>query len=112
MVESLADRSCVPCKGGTPPLNTEQSAALLSQLKGWQLEDDRRLRKAYRFKNWIEAVDFVNAITPVAEAEGHHPDLNVSWGKVEAVLWTHKIGGLSESDFVMAAKLDRIFFSR
>ena len=112
MVESLADRSCVPCKGGTPPLSAEQSSALLSQLNGWQLEDDRRLRKAYRFKNWIEAVDFVNAITPVAEAEGHHPDLNVSWGKVEAVLWTHKIGGLSESDFVMAAKLDRIFSSR
>jgi 4a-hydroxytetrahydrobiopterin dehydratase len=112
MVASLADRSCVPCKGGTPPLNADQIAPLLSQLDGWQLEDDRRLRKAYRFKNWVEAVAFVDAITPVAEAEGHHPDLNLSWGKVEAVLWTHKIGGLSESDFVMAAKLDRVFSTR
>jgi 4a-hydroxytetrahydrobiopterin dehydratase len=112
MAQSLADRSCAPCKGGTPPLDADQINPLLSQLTGWQVEEGRRLHKGYRFKNWVEAVDFVNAVTPVAEAEGHHPDLNVSWGKVEAVLWTHKIGGLSESDFVMAAKLDRLFAAR
>ncbi len=105
----LADRKCVPCQGGTPPLTRAQFAPLLAQLEGWQVEDDRMLVKVYRFKNFVEAVGFVNAITPVAEAENHHPDLHVSWGQVRVDLWTHKIKGLSEADFVMAAKIDRVF---
>lgn len=105
----LADRRCVPCQGGTPPLTRAQFTSLLNQLEGWQVEDDRMLVKVYRFKNFVEAVEFVNAIMPVAEAETHHPDLRVSWGQVRVELWTHKIKGLSEADFVMAAKIDRVY---
>ncbi|MHB8732178.1 MAG: 4a-hydroxytetrahydrobiopterin dehydratase [bacterium] len=105
----LADRACVPCQGGTPPLTRAQFAPLLAQLDGWQVEDDRMLVKVFRFKNFVQAVEFVNAITPVAEAENHHPDLRVSWGQVRVELWTHKINGLSEADFVMAAKIDRVY---
>jgi 4a-hydroxytetrahydrobiopterin dehydratase len=105
----LADRRCVPCQGGTPPLTRAEFAPLLAQLDGWQVEEERMLVKTFKFKNFVEAVEFVNAITPVAEAEGHHPDLRVSWGQVRVELWTHKIKGLSESDFVMAAKIDRVY---
>ncbi len=107
----LADRKCVPCQGGTPPLTQAQFAPLLAQLDGWQVESDRMLVKVFRFKNFVEAVEFVNAIMPVAEAENHHPDLHVSWGRVGVDLWTHKIKGLSEADFVMAAKIDRVYTS-
>lgn len=103
----LADQRCVPCQGGTPPLTREQFAPLLAQLDGWQIEQDRMLIKGFRFKNFVEAVNFVNVITPIAEAENHHPDLRVAWGQVRVELWTHKINGLSEADFVMAAKIDR-----
>lgn len=106
---NLADRKCVPCLGGMPPLTAEEIAPLLGQLDGWQVEDNKKLIKAFRFKNFVEAVDFVNAIAPVAEAEGHHPDLYVRWGQVRVYLWTHKIDGLTESDFVMAAKIDRAY---
>lgn len=105
---ALADQRCVPCSSDTPPLTGEEIAPLLAQLDGWQVDDNGHLRKSYKFKNFLEAVDFVNAVTPVAEAEGHHPDLHVSWGKVVVELWTHAINGLSESDFVMAAKIDRV----
>jgi 4a-hydroxytetrahydrobiopterin dehydratase len=105
----LADRKCVPCQGGTPPLTRAQFAPLLTQLDGWQVEEARMLVKVFKLKNFVEAVEFVNAITPVAEAENHHPDLRVSWGQVRVELWTHKIKGLSEADFVMAAKMDRVY---
>jgi len=112
MPSNLADQKCVPCRGGTPPLIREQFAPLLAQLDGWQVEEDRKLIKSFRFKNFVEAVQFVNAVTPVAEAENHHPDLYVRWGEVRVYLWTHKINGLSEGDFVMAAKIDRVAATR
>ncbi len=105
---SLADKHCIPCRGGVPPLEAEQIAPLLAQLDGWVVEGGRRLVKEYRFKNFVQAVAFVDALTPVAEQEGHHPDLYVAWGLVRALLWTHKIDGLTESDFILAAKLDRL----
>jgi 4a-hydroxytetrahydrobiopterin dehydratase len=105
----LADRRCVPCQGGTPPLTREEFSPLLAQLEGWRVHDDRMLVKTFKFKNFVEAVEFVNAIMPVAEAENHHPDLHVSWGQVTVDLWTHKIKGLAEADFVMAAKIDRVY---
>jgi 4a-hydroxytetrahydrobiopterin dehydratase len=105
----LADRRCVPCQGGTPPLTRDQFGPLFGQLEGWQIDQDRMLIKVFRFKNFVEAVEFVNAIMPVAEAENHHPDLRVTWGQVRVELWTHKIKGLSEADFVMAAKIDRVY---
>jgi 4a-hydroxytetrahydrobiopterin dehydratase len=105
---ALADLRCVPCKGGIPPLTADQYAPLLAQLDGWEVQDGRKLVKRYRFKDFVQAVDFVNAVTPVVEEEGHHPDLYVAWGRVEVYLWTHKIDGLTESDFYMAAKIDRV----
>ncbi len=112
MASNLADRRCVPCLGGTPPLTAEQIAPLLAQLDGWQVEQHKKLVKGFRFRNFVQAVDFVNAITPIAEAENHHPDLYVKWGEVRVYLWTHKIDGLTESDFVMAAKIDRAYAGR
>ena len=109
MSSSLADRACVPCKGGTPPLDKEQIRPLLRQLEGWRVEGDKKLVKSFRFKNWQQAIDFVNRISAVAEREGHHPDLYVRWGEVTVYLWTHKIDGLTESDFHMAAKIERAF---
>lgn len=109
---ALADLKCIPCKGGVPPLTPEQYTPLLAQVEGWEVQDQKRLFKRFRFKNFVQAVDFVNAIAPVAEEEGHHPDLYVAWGKVEVFLWTHKIDGLTESDFYMAAKIDRVFRGR
>jgi 4a-hydroxytetrahydrobiopterin dehydratase len=105
---SLADRRCVPCLGGTPPLSPAEIRPLLRLVQGWQVEDGKKLLKSYRFENFVQAVDFVNAVTAVAEHEGHHPDLYVRWGEVRVYLWTHKIDGLTESDFVMAAKIDRV----
>jgi 4a-hydroxytetrahydrobiopterin dehydratase len=109
VINDLADRKCVPCRGGTPPLTAEQYAPLLAQVDGWRVEENKKLIKSFRFKNFVQAVEFVNAVTAVAEAEGHHPDLYVRWGETRVYLWTHKIDGLSESDFVMAAKIDRLY---
>jgi 4a-hydroxytetrahydrobiopterin dehydratase len=112
MVTNLADKKCVPCRGGTPPLTPEHIAPLLAQLDGWKVEENKKLVKSFRFKNFAQAVEFVNAITTVAETEQHHPDLYVRWGETRVYLWTHKIDGLSESDFVMAAKIDRLYAGR
>jgi 4a-hydroxytetrahydrobiopterin dehydratase len=111
MASELADEKCVPCKGGTPPLDADQLAVLLPRVEGWKVEDGRKLVRSFRFRDWVDAVAFVNEVTPIAEAEGHHPDLYLRWGQVTAYLWTHKIDGLTTSDFVMAAKLDRAFAS-
>ena len=108
MTGSLAERHCVPCEGGTPPLTGSKIEPLLAELEGWEVQEGKRLTKTYRFPDFVKAVDFVNAITPVAEAEGHHPDLTVGWGEVGVTLWTHAIGGLSENDFILAAKIDRL----
>ena len=101
----------MPCEGDVAPLTEEQMAPLLSQLEGWQVEDaegHRQLVKTFRLRDFLGAVDLVNRITPVAEAEGHHPDLLVTWGRVRVQLWTHAAGGLTENDFVLAAKIDRV----
>jgi 4a-hydroxytetrahydrobiopterin dehydratase len=88
-------------------LSAAEWQPLLAQLEGWEVREGVRLAKEYRFKNFVEAVDFVNRITPVAEAEGHHPDLQVGWGRVLVELTTHAANGLTENDFVLAAKIDR-----
>jgi 4a-hydroxytetrahydrobiopterin dehydratase len=107
----LAERRCLPCEGGIEPLGSDQLKPLLAQLYGWSLQEaggHQELAKGFKFRNFVEAVDFVNRITPIAEAEGHHPDLEVSWGRVGVRLWTHVAGGLTENDFVLAAKIDRL----
>ncbi|MDP9382203.1 MAG: 4a-hydroxytetrahydrobiopterin dehydratase [Chloroflexota bacterium] len=113
MTTTLADMKCVPCLGGVPPLTREEIQPLLTRLEeGWQVEEHRKLVKRYKVRKFTGAVEFVNAITPVAEEEGHHPDLYIRWGEVRVYLWTHKIDGLTESDFYMAAKIDRVYADR
>ena len=102
----LAERHCVPCRGGVPPLEGAELEKYLSQLSGWRVEDGRRLQKSFEFPDFAAALAFVNRVGEEAEREGHHPDLYLSWGKVEARVWTHKIGGLTESDFILAARID------
>ena len=108
MATDLADMKCVPCRGGVPALSADEADVLLKRLRGWQIVEEHKLNKSFPFKNFVEAVDFVNRITTVAEEEGHHPDLYVRWGEVRVYLWTHKVNGLTESDFFMAAKIDRV----
>jgi 4a-hydroxytetrahydrobiopterin dehydratase len=105
---ALADKRCVACTGETPKLTDAEIAPLLAQLDGWQVDGAGHLRKYYVLKDFVAAVELVDAIAPVAEEEGHHPDLHVAWGKVGVELWTHANNGLTESDFIMAAKIDRV----
>jgi 4a-hydroxytetrahydrobiopterin dehydratase len=103
----LAKKSCVPCKGGVPPLKGDDLAQLHEELGGdWQLVDEHHLEKTYTYSNWAEAMAFANKVSDIAEAQDHHPDLLVGWGKVMVTIWTHKIDGLTESDFVFAAKVE------
>jgi 4a-hydroxytetrahydrobiopterin dehydratase len=105
---TLADRECVPCRGGIPPLTREQIAPLLAQLDGWVVVDDHHLTKTWAFEDFATALAFVNRVGQVAEDNGHHPDVYLAWGKVRIDLFTHKIDGLSESDFILAAKCDQV----
>jgi 4a-hydroxytetrahydrobiopterin dehydratase len=105
---SLAQKHCVPCRGGVAPLKGEVLEALKAQVAGWQVVNEHHLLKKYSFPDFRTALDFVNKAGAIAEEEGHHPDLLLSWGKVEVTMWTHKIDGLTESDFILAAKLDQI----
>ncbi len=105
---SLADKTCIPCRGGVPPMSGPAVQELLRQLNPeWHLNPQGHLERQYEFPNFTKALDFVNRVGAIAEAEGHHPDLYLSWGKCRVELWTHKIGGLTESDFYLAAKADR-----
>ena len=107
MPESLAERTCVPCHGGTPPLSAEEAQALIGQLDGWRIADGR-LARAFAAADMVAAADLVARIAALAEAEGHHPDLRVTWRAVDVRIWTHAIRALSENDFVLAAKIDRL----
>ena len=107
---SLADKQCVPCRGGVPPLEPAKVQELLRQLdQGWALNADGHIERLYEFKDFAEALAFVNAVGAIAETEGHHPDLYLAWGRCKVEIWTHKIHGLTESDFYLAAKADRVF---
>ena len=106
---SLADRKCVPCQGGTPPLKGEALAALRTQIDpAWEVIEEHHLARAFKFRNFAEALAFVNRVGALAEEQGHHPEMSFTWGKVRIETFTHKIGGLSESDFILAAKIDRL----
>jgi 4a-hydroxytetrahydrobiopterin dehydratase len=108
---SLEAKTCVPCRGGVPPLKGEALAEIYSQIPDstdWKVINEHHLTRAFTFPNFKQALDFVNRVGALAEEQGHHPDIVLKWGKVEITLWTHKIDGLTESDFVMAAKIDRL----
>jgi 4a-hydroxytetrahydrobiopterin dehydratase len=104
----LSERQCVPCRGGVPPLKGAEIQDFSAQLEGWQVVNEHHLQKTYRFKDFRESLQFVNRIGELAEAQGHHPDISFGWGKADVTIWTHKIDGLTESDFVLAAKIDKL----
>jgi 4a-hydroxytetrahydrobiopterin dehydratase len=109
MAAELAARSCTPCRGGVPPLGPEEAEALRREIPDWSLLDAAtRIERRFRFKNFAEAFAFVTRAAGIAETEGHHPDITFGWGYATVSLQTHKIKGLHENDFIMAAKLDRI----
>ena len=105
----LADKHCVPCRGGVPPLRGDELARYSRQLEGWKVAVEHHLEKSFAFPDFVSALAFVNRAGAVAEQEGHHPDLGLSWGRVDVKIWTHKIDGLTESDFILAAKIDRLY---
>ena len=105
---SLAEKHCVPCRGGVPALQGEELDRLKQQLPSWQVVDGHHLQKSFSFPDFRTALDFVNKAGAIAEQEGHHPDMLLSWGKVEVKTWTHKIDGLTESDFILAAKIENL----
>jgi 4a-hydroxytetrahydrobiopterin dehydratase len=105
----LAERACVPCRGGVPPLTPEHVAVLLAHVEGWKAVENHHLEKRYEFKDFAQALALVNRIGAIAEEQGHHPDLVLAWGRVEVKIWTHKIDGLTESDFILAAKCDQAY---
>ena len=107
-MSELASRECVPCRGGVPPLKGDQITALASQLNGWTVVDEHHLIKNYKVANFREAQQLVNRIGDLAESQGHHPDICFGWGYCEVKIWTHKIDGLTESDFILAAKIDEL----
>jgi 4a-hydroxytetrahydrobiopterin dehydratase len=103
---SLSQKHCVPCRGGVPPLSGEELEKLKPEAPGWQVVEGHHLARSFEFPDFKTALEFVNRVGALAEEEGHHPDLCLSWGKVDARIWTHKIGGLTESDFILASKID------
>jgi len=104
----LASKQCVPCRGGVPALTLEQACLLLRQLSGWRITGEGHLAKDYVFADFAGALAWVNRIGALAESQGHHPDLLLRWGRVGVELWAHEIDGLSESDFILAAKIDAL----
>jgi 4a-hydroxytetrahydrobiopterin dehydratase len=109
MVEKLTEKRCEPCEGGVDPLTREEFAGYLEQVPEWNVREDKYIDREFEFKNFPEALRFVNEVGEIAEDEGHHPDILLhGWNKVKITLWTHAIGGLSINDFVVASKVDRI----
>jgi 4a-hydroxytetrahydrobiopterin dehydratase len=104
----LAERQCVPCRGGVPPMKGDEVEKLSTQLPEWQVVKEHHLQRAFRFQNFAETLRFVNRVGELAEQQGHHPDICFGWGQAEITIWTHKIDGLTESDFVLAAKIDKL----
>jgi 4a-hydroxytetrahydrobiopterin dehydratase len=108
--EQLASKKCVPCEGGIPALSREQSEELLKRLSGWRIvADGQRIRREWTVKNFMAGMDFLNQVAEIAEAEEHHPDVHLAgYRNVAIEIWTHAIGGLSENDFILAAKIDKV----
>jgi len=107
-MSNLAQKTCVPCKGGHPPMKGEKLQSLARQVEGWSVVDEHHLEKTYKFPDFVAALGFVNKVGNLAEEQGHHPDIYLAWGKVGIKIWTHKIDGLTESDFILAAKIDAL----
>lgn len=105
----LINKKCTTCEKGTKPLHGEELFNYVKELGGnWKLINEHHLEKEYLFKNFKDALDFTNVLGAIAQQEGHHPDIHLSWGKVRVILWTHSVNGLSENDFILASKFDQI----
>ena len=107
-MSDLASKTCVPCRGGTPPLKGEELDDLRRQVPEWEGVEEHHLRRRFRFKTFREALGFVNRVGELAEEQGHHPDVTFGWGYAEVTIFTHKINGLTESDFILAAKINEL----
>ncbi len=107
-MSDLASKTCVPCRGETPPLKGEELDDLRRQVPEWEVVEEHHLRRRFRFKNFREALGFVNRVGELAEEQGHHPDVSFGWGYAEVTIFTHKINGLTESDFILAAKINEL----
>jgi 4a-hydroxytetrahydrobiopterin dehydratase len=108
-MSDLASKTCVPCRGGVPPLTGTELHNFSHQLPNWKVIDEHHITRAFTFPDFQKALAFVNRVGAVAEEQGHHPDILLTWGKAEITLWTHKINGLTEGDFIMAAKIDQLY---
>lgn len=108
MGEELANKKCVPCEGGTLPMSEDEAHRYISQVMGWQIIEDKKIKKEFKFNDFKGSLDFVNKVGALAEEEKHHPNITIIYNKVNITLSTHAIGGLSENDFIMAAKIDRL----
>ncbi|MDP9360987.1 MAG: 4a-hydroxytetrahydrobiopterin dehydratase [Acidobacteriota bacterium] len=107
-MQSLADETCVPCRGDVPAIKGEELSALAASLGGgWRVVEEHHLEKEVTFPDFAQALAFTNRVGAIAEAEGHHPDIYLAWGKVRVTIWTHKVDGLTRADFVLAAKIDQ-----
>jgi len=105
----LAGKTCVPCRGGVPTLTESQARAFLADTPNWELQEKAtRLHRRFEFEDFKKAIEFVNRVAEIAEEQGHHPDIAIHWNKVDLLLWTHKIGGLHENDFILAAKINKL----
>jgi 4a-hydroxytetrahydrobiopterin dehydratase len=107
-MSDLSSKTCVPCRGGVPPLQGQDLARFQQQVPQWRVIDEHHLTREFTFPDFKTALGFVNRVGAVAEEQGHHPDILLTWGRVVLTLWTHKIDGLTESDFIMAAKMDKL----
>ena len=106
MSKDLASRTCVPCHGGVPRITGGEIETFMKQLPGWEVVAEHHLKSEYKFTNFRDSLAFVNRVGEIAEREGHHPDIAFGWGYAKIEIWTHAIDGLSESDFILAAKLN------
>ncbi len=108
--KSLAQRVCVPCKGGVPPLKGDDLLSLHGELgTAWNVVEEHHLERSYKFKDFVRALKFTNVVGAIAEEASHHPDILTAWGKVVVTIWTHKIDGLTEGDFILAARVEEAF---
>ena len=109
-MEDLSQRDCVPCRGGVPPLARAEQKVLHGQLEpGWEVVESHHLQREYEFDDFRSAMEFTVRVGEMAEEQGHHPDIHLSWGKAKILVWTHKIDGLTESDFILAARADALY---
>jgi 4a-hydroxytetrahydrobiopterin dehydratase len=107
-MSDLASKTCVPCRGDVPALKGAELQSLSHQLPNWEVVNEHHIHRIFKFPDFVKALAFVNRVGAIAEEQGHHPDILLTWGKAEITSWTHAVNGLTESDFILAAKIDRI----